>query len=197
MRTHSTTRISRPGTYSTPRTVTAQTMAALEEIDLDARQKRRCKNFFALGLLYWLYDRPIESSEKWLDRKFARVPQIAEANRRALNAGYGYGEDGHGFNVQYRVPPAPADPGEYRIINGNEAFALGSVTAARLAGKPLVYSSYPITPATDVLQHLARLKHFDVRTIQAEDEIAAMGSTIGAAFGGAFSLTGRVAPASA
>ena len=173
--------------------VTSQTMAALEETDLDARQKRRCKNFFALGLLYWLYDRPIEPSQKWLDRKFARVPQIAEANRRALNAGYRYGEDSS-FAAQYRVPAAPAEPGEYRIINGNEAFALGSVTAARLAGKPLVYSSYPITPASDVLHHLARLKHFDVRTIQAEDEIAAMGSAIGAAFGGAFSLTGTSGP---
>ena len=174
--------------------VTSQTMAALEEIDLDARQKRRCKNFFALGLLYWLYDRPIEPSQKWIDRKFARVPQIAEANRRALNAGYGYGEDSYPFAVQYRVPPAPAKPGEYRIINGNEAFALGCVTAARLAGKPLIYSSYPITPSSDVLHHLARLKHFDVRTIQAEDEIAAMGSTIGAAFGGAFSVTGTSGP---
>ncbi len=174
--------------------VTSLTMAVLEEIDLDARQKRRCKNFFALGLLYWLYDRPIEPSQKWIDRKFARVPQIAEANRRALNAGYGYGEDSYRFAVQYRVPPAPAEPGEYRIINGNEAFALGCVTAARLAGKPLIYSSYPITPASDVLHHLARLKHFDVRAIQAEDEIAAMGSAIGAAFGGAFSRTGTSGP---
>jgi 2-oxoglutarate ferredoxin oxidoreductase subunit alpha len=172
--------------------ITSLSMAALEVTDLDARQKRRCKNFFTLGLLYWLYDRPIEPSQQWLDRKFARVPQIAEANRRALNAGYGYGEDS--LAVQYRVPPAPAKPGEYRIINGNEAFALGCVTAARLAGKPLVYSSYPITPASDVLHHLARLKHFDVRAIQTEDEIAAMGSAIGAAFGGAFSVTGTSGP---
>jgi len=172
--------------------VTSQTMDALEEIDLDTRHKRRCKNFFVLGLLYWLYDRPIEPSQKWLDRKFARVPQVGAANRLALNAGYCYGEDN--FAVQYRVPPAASEPGEYRIINGNEAFALGCVTAARLAGKPLVYSSYPITPASDVLHHLARLKHFDVRPIQAEDEIAAMGSAIGAAFGGAFSVTGTSGP---
>ena len=172
--------------------VTSQTMDALEEIDLDTRHKRRCKNFFVLGLLYWLYDRPIVPSQKWLDRKFARVPQVGAANRLALNAGYRYGEDN--FAVQYRVPPAASEPGEYRIINGNEAFALGCVTAARLAGKPLVYSSYPITPASDVLHHLARLKHFDVRPIQAEDEIAAMGSTIGAAFGGAFSVTGTSGP---
>jgi 2-oxoglutarate ferredoxin oxidoreductase subunit alpha len=172
--------------------VTSLTMAALEEIDLDTRHKRRCKNFFVLGLLYWLYDRPIGPSQKWLDRKFARVPQVGAANRVALNAGYRYGEDN--FAVQYRVPAAASEPGEYRIINGNEAFALGCVTAARLAGKPLVYSSYPITPASDVLHHLARLKHFDVRPIQAEDEIAAMGSAIGAAFGGAFSVTGTSGP---
>ena len=172
--------------------VTSLTMAALEEIDLDTRHKRRCKNFFVLGLIDWLYDRPIEPSQKWLDRKFARVPQVGAANQLALNAGYRYGEDN--FAVQYRVPPAASEPGEYRIINGNEAFALGCVTAARLAGKPLVYSSYPITPASDVLHHLARLKHFDVRPIQAEDEIAAMGSAIGAAFGGAFSVTGTSGP---
>ena len=172
--------------------VTSLTMAALEEIDLDTRHKRRCKNFFVLGLIDWLYDRPIEPSQKWHERKFARVPQVGAANQLALNAGYRYGEDN--FAVQYRVPPAASEPGEYRIINGNEAFALGCVTAARLAGKPLVYSSYPITPASDVLHHLARLKHFDVRPIQAEDEIAAMGSAIGAAFGGAFSVTGTSGP---
>ena len=174
--------------------VTTLTMDALEGVDLETRQKRRCKNFFALGLLYWLYDRPIEPSEEWLERKFARIPHVAEANRLALRAGYEYGAVNHPCAGQYRIPPAPAEPGEYRIINGNEAFALGLVTAARLADKPLVYSSYPITPASDVLHHLARLKHFDVRSIQAEDEIAAMGSAIGAAYGGAFSVTGTSGP---
>ncbi|MGI9203574.1 MAG: 2-oxoacid:acceptor oxidoreductase subunit alpha [Woeseiaceae bacterium] len=174
--------------------ITTLTIDALKESELDARHKRRCKNFFALGLLYWLYDRPTEPSQKWLDRKFARVPKFAEVNRRALNAGYSHGEDNHPCRGPYRVPPAPAETGEYRLINGNEAFALGCVTAARLADKPLVYSSYPITPATDVLHHLARLKHFDVRSIQAEDEIAAMGSAIGAAYGGALSVTGTSGP---
>ncbi len=174
--------------------ITSLTDAALDGTGLETRQKRRCKNFFALGLLYWLYDRPMEHSRAWIDRKFARAPQIAEGNRHALEAGYRYPEDSDNFLVQYRVPPAPAEPGDYRIINGNEAFALGSVTAAHLAGKPLVYSSYPITPASDVLHHLARLKYLDVRTFQAEDEIAAMGSAIGAAFGGAFSLTGTSGP---
>ncbi|MHC4140636.1 MAG: 2-oxoacid:acceptor oxidoreductase subunit alpha [Planctomycetota bacterium] len=174
--------------------ITSQTLAALEGTHIEKRQKERCKNFFTLGLLYWLYDRPIESSREWIDRKFAGAPRIAEANRLALEAGYEYGEGSDRFGVQYRVPPAPKAAGDYRIVNGNEAFALGSVTAARLANKPLIYSSYPITPASDVLHHLARLKHFDVRTIQAEDEIAAMGSAIGAAFGGALSLTGTSGP---
>jgi len=174
--------------------ITTETLAALEEIELDARHKQRSKNFFALGLLYWLYDRPVEPSRKWIGKKFARAPLVAEANRSALDAGQSYGDRSDSFGVQYRVPPAPSEPGDYRMINGNEAFALGAVTAARLADKPLVYSSYPITPATDVLHHLARLKHLDVRTIQAEDEIAAMGSAIGVAFGGAFSLTGTSGP---
>jgi 2-oxoglutarate ferredoxin oxidoreductase subunit alpha len=155
--------------------VTSQTKTALKEIDLDARSKRRCKNFFVLGLLYWLYGRPAEPSCEWVDKKFSRAPQIAAANRRALEAGYAYAQQGDSFDAQFQVPPAPAVPGEYRIVDGNEAFALGSVTAARLAEKPLIYSSYPITPA-------------------AEDEIAAMGSAVGAAFGGAFSLTGTSGP---
>lgn len=174
--------------------ISTQTKGVLEDIDLDSSKKRQCKNFFALGLLYWLFDRPMEPSRKWIKRKFARVGQISEANLLVLEAGYDYGAKSNSFGVQYDVPPAPAKPGDYRIINGNEAFALGSVTAARLANKPLIYSSYPITPASDVLHQLARLKHFDVRTIQAEDEIAAMGSAIGAAFGGCFSLTGTSGP---
>ena len=174
--------------------ISTQTKGVLEDIDLDSSKKRQCKNFFALGLLYWLFDRPMEPSRKWIKRKFARVEQISEANLLVLEAGYDYGAKSNSFGVQYDVPPAPAKPGDYRIINGNEAFALGSVTAARLANKPLIYSSYPITPASDVLHQLARLKHFDVRTIQAEDEIAAMGSAIGAAFGGGFSLTGTSGP---
>jgi len=174
--------------------ITTETLAALADVDLGARQKQRCKNFFALGLLYWLYDRPVESTREWIDKKFARAPQVAEANSRALDGGQRYGDHSDTFDVQYRVPAAPTQPGDYRMISGNEAFSLGAVTAARLADKPLVYSSYPITPATDVLHHLSRLKHLDVRPIQAEDEIAAMGSAIGAAFGGAFSLTGTSGP---
>jgi 2-oxoglutarate ferredoxin oxidoreductase subunit alpha len=170
------------------------TAGALEEVDLDHRAKQRCKNFFALGLLYWLFDRPLDASLAWIQQKFASADRVAEANTLALRAGYHYGDTTESFTVRYQVSRAPTTPGTYRLVNGNEAVALGFVTAARLAGKPLVYSSYPITPATDVLQELARLKHLDVRPIQCEDEIAAMGSTIGAAFGGAFAVTGTSGP---
>lgn len=174
--------------------ITTLTVNALEDVDLDNRGKRRCKNFFALGLAYWLYGRPLEPTLRWIEGKFSKVPHVAEANRRALETGYRLGETEESFAVNYIVARAPTEPGTYRIVNGNEASALGFATAARLAGKPLVYSSYPITPATEVLHELAKLKHLDVRTIQYEDEIAAMGSAIGAAFGGTFSLTGTSGP---
>jgi 2-oxoglutarate ferredoxin oxidoreductase subunit alpha len=174
--------------------ITTLTVNALENVDLNNRGKQRCKNFFALGLVYWLYGRPLEPTLRWIEEKFAKAPQVAEANRRALETGYRLGETEESFAVNYVVRKAPTEPGTYRIVNGNEASALGFATAARLAGKSLVYSSYPITPATDVLHELAKLKHLDVRTIQYEDEIAAMGSAIGAAFGGAFSLTGTSGP---
>jgi len=170
--------------------MTTLTLSALEDIELGIKEKRRCKNFFALGLLYQLFDRPVEPSRQWIGKKFGKVPAVAEANLRALETGYAH----EAFQVRFEVPAAIKLEGDYRIVKGNEAFALGSVTAAQLAGKPLVYSSYPITPATDVLHELSRLKHLDVRTVQAEDEIAAMGSAIGAAFGGAMSLTGTSGP---
>ncbi|MGB5427073.1 MAG: 2-oxoacid:acceptor oxidoreductase subunit alpha [Gammaproteobacteria bacterium] len=173
---------------------TTLTLNALNDLDLKRTVKARCKNFFMLGLVYWLYERPLEQSLKWIERKFSRMPLVAEANRLALQAGYHYGETAEAFAVQYTVPGARGEAGTWRIINGNEAAALGFVTAAQLADKPLVYSSYPITPATDVLNHLARWKHMDVRTIQTEDEIAAIGSAIGAAYGGAFSVTGTSGP---
>ena len=143
---------------------------------------------------YWLYGQPLEPTLRWIESKFSKAPDVAEANRRALETGYQYGETEESFAVNYLVPKAPTEPGTYRIVNGSEACAMGFATAARLAAKPLIYSSYPITPATDVLHALARLKHLDVRTIQYEDEIAAMGSAIGAAFGGTFSLTGTSGP---
>lgn len=174
--------------------VSSLTLRALEGLDLKRSAKNRCKNFFTLGLAYWLYDRTLQRSLDWIGKKFAHSPAIAEANRRALKAGYHYGETTEAFDVQWQIRPTVRQPGTYRIINGNEATALGLVTAAQLAGKPLVYSSYPITPASDILHHLSRWKHLDVRTIQAEDEIAAMGSTIGAAYGGAFAVTGTSGP---
>jgi 2-oxoglutarate ferredoxin oxidoreductase subunit alpha len=154
----------------------------------------RCKNFFALGLCFWMFDRPLEPTLKWISERFAKKPVLAEANSRALKAGYYFGETSEAFQERYRVPPAQLPPGTYRKITGNEGLALGLVTAARLAGKPLFYGSYPITPASDVLHFLAPLRHFDVRTFQAEDEIAAIGSCIGAAFGGAFAATATSGP---
>jgi len=177
-----------------PVPATTLTINALDALDLKRTVKTRCKNFFTLGLVYWLYERPLEQSLEWIDRKFHGNPLVAQANRLALQAGYHYGETAEAFAVQYTIPGARNAAGTYRIINGNEASALGFVTAANLANKPLVYSSYPITPATDVLNHLSRWKHMDVRTIQTEDEIAAMGSAIGAAYGGAFSVTGTSGP---
>ncbi len=174
--------------------ISSLVLNALADVELDKRSKTRCKNFLALGLLFWLYDRPLDTTLAWIASKFARAPAIAEANKRALEAGHAYGETSEAFSSRYSIPERRLEPGTYRIISGNEASALGFVTAARLAGKPLVYSSYPITPATDVLHHLSRLKRFDVRTLQVEDEIAAMGSAIGAAFGGAFSVTGTSGP---
>lgn len=174
--------------------VTTLTLNALDSLDLKRAAKTRCKNFFTLGLVYWLYGRSLAQSLDWIDKKFSRMPLVAAANRLALQAGYHYGETSEAFAVQWTVPGARKEAGCYRIINGNEASALGFVTAAQLADKPLVYSSYPITPATDVLNHLSRWKHMDVRTIQTEDEIAAMGSAIGAAYGGAFSVTGSSGP---
>jgi 2-oxoglutarate/2-oxoacid ferredoxin oxidoreductase subunit alpha len=174
--------------------VTTLTLNALESLELKRSSKIRCKNFFALGLVYWLYDRPLAQSLAWIRKKFAGMPPVAEANRLALQAGYHYGETAGAFSVQWQIRKAPGRPGTYRLVNGNEAAALGLVTAARLAGKPLVYSSYPITPASEILHTLSRWKHMDVRTIQAEDEIAAMGATIGAAYGGALAVTGTSGP---
>jgi 2-oxoglutarate ferredoxin oxidoreductase subunit alpha len=177
-----------------PVPMSSLTLKALETVELKHAAKRRCKNFFALGLVYWLYSRPLEQSLAWIASKFAGHPLMAEANRRALQAGYHYGETSETFAVQGSIPRAAVAAGRYRMINGNEAMALGLVTAAQLAQQALVYSSYPITPASEILHHLARWKHLDVRSIQAEDEIAAMGSTIGAAYGGAFAATGTSGP---
>ncbi len=169
--------------------------SALEGIEgLTAKDIDRCKNFFALGLTFWIYDRPLEPSLDYIAKKFAKNPAIMAANQTALRSGYSVGHNTEAFQTRYRIRRATLSPGIYRKITGNEALALGLVTAAQKGGKPLFYGSYPITPASDILHALSSLKHFDVRTFQAEDEIAAMGAVIGAAFGGAFSVTGTSGP---
>lgn len=161
---------------------------------LSIKEVDRSRNFFALGLTFWIYDRPLDSTLEWIEDKFKKNPAVQEANRRALQAGYHFGDTSELFSTRYKVKPAALPAGDYRKVTGNEAVALGMVTAAALAGKPLVYCTYPITPASDILHFLAPLRNFDVRTYQAEDEIAAMGATIGAAFGGAFAATGTSGP---
>ncbi len=168
---------------------------ALTEIEgLSTKEIDRSRNFFALGITFWIFDRPLEPTLNWIDQKFGRQPAIAQANKLALQAGYSVGHNTEAFQTRYRIRRAHLQPGMYRKITGNEAVSLGLVTAAVKAGKPLFYGSYPITPASDILHTLAALKHFDVRTFQAEDEIAAIGSAIGAAFGGAFAVTGTSGP---
>jgi 2-oxoglutarate ferredoxin oxidoreductase subunit alpha len=167
---------------------------ALEGLDMTSKQVDLIKNFFALGLMFWLYERSMDPTLRWIEQRFAARPVIAEANRRALKAGYAFGETTEMFHTTYKVPPARLAPGTYRNITGNEATALGFVTAARLAKRDLVYGSYPITPASDILHALASYKSFGVKTFQAEDEIAAIGSAIGASYGGALGLTASSGP---
>ena len=175
--------------------LTSANRKALEEVEgLSTREVDRCKNLFALGVTYWMFDRPIETTLGWIAKKFASRPQIVEGNSKALKAGFHFGETAGLFSTHYRVKKRPVQPGSYRNITGNQATALGFLAAARQAGKPLVYASYPITPATDVLHELARYKHLDIRTFQAEDEIAAACAAIGASFGGSLALTGTSGP---
>lgn len=179
--------------YEVP--VTTLNRNAVQGVEgLSAKEIDRSQNFFALGLVYWVYDRPLDNTTAWVKKQFAKRPEIVEANLRALQAGYFYGDTTEAFQSRYRVRPAALPSGTYRKISGNEATAIGLVTAANKAGKPLFYGSYPIPPASDILHFLAALRHFDVLTYQAEDEIAAMGATIGAAFGGAFAVTGTSGP---
>ncbi|HZU37512.1 MAG TPA: 2-oxoacid:acceptor oxidoreductase family protein, partial [Gemmataceae bacterium] len=168
--------------------------AAVAECKLTPREADRCKNFFALGLVYWLYERSMEPTLRWIRDKFGKNAAVLEANTRSLKAGYNFGETTEALPVHYRVPPATIKPGKYRKITGNEALAMGMVSAATLANLPLVYCSYPITPASDILHYLADMKRFGIRTIQAEDEIAAAGMAIGASFGGGLGVTATSGP---
>jgi 2-oxoglutarate/2-oxoacid ferredoxin oxidoreductase subunit alpha len=178
--------------------VTKLTREAVKESGLTStRDQDRCKNFFALGLVYWMYERPLESTLKWIKDKFGKKADnlpVLEANTRAVKAGYNYGETVEVMPVQYKVAKAPIEPGTYRKITGNEAIALGLVAAAHAAQKTLVYSGYPITPASSILEQLADMKRHGVKTLQAEDEIAACGVAIGASFGGAIGVTGTSGP---
>jgi 2-oxoglutarate/2-oxoacid ferredoxin oxidoreductase subunit alpha len=167
---------------------------SLDGLDMTSKQKDLTKNFFALGIMFWLYGRDMDATVRWIDDKFGKRPVIAEANKRALKAGYAFGETTEIFHTHYRVAPAKLAPGTYRNITGNEATALGLLAASKLAKRPLFYGSYPITPASDILHQLSGYKSFGVKTFQAEDEIAAIGAAIGASYGGALGLTASSGP---
>ena len=170
------------------------TSAALDGSELSNKEKGRSKNFFALGLVFWMYGREPEAEIRRIHQQFAKKPEFGEANVKVFKAGYHYGETAEVFQTTYKVPAATFSPGMYRNITGNEAMAVGLVVGAELAGKKLFYSGYPITPASSILHTLAKYKNFGTLTFQAEDEIAAMGAAIGAAYGGAIAVTASSGP---
>jgi 2-oxoglutarate/2-oxoacid ferredoxin oxidoreductase subunit alpha len=174
--------------------LTKMTRAALKDLGLDAKSMDRCKNFFALGMCYWLYNRSMEPTHGWLEEKFKSKQQLVQANKLAMKAGYSYCEATEAFQISYEIPPAKLAPGVYRNISGNAALALGFVAASQKAGIPLFLGSYPITPASDILHELSMYKDFGVITFQAEDEIAAITSAIGAAYAGALGITSTSGP---
>jgi 2-oxoglutarate/2-oxoacid ferredoxin oxidoreductase subunit alpha len=170
------------------------TKVALEHLGLDAKSVSRCKNFFALGMCYWLYNRSMEGTVRYIDEKFSKKPLLVEANKLAMKAGYSYCEATEAFQISYEIPPAQLEPGLYRNMSGNQALALGFVTASQKSGLKLFQGSYPITPASDILHELSQYKDFGVITFQAEDEIAAITSAIGAAYAGALAITTTSGP---
>ncbi|GAA4424191.1 2-oxoacid:acceptor oxidoreductase subunit alpha [Actinokineospora soli] len=170
------------------------TQGALADTGLGKKDAERCKNMFALGLLSWMYHRPTEGTERFLREKFARKPDIAEANVLAFRAGWNYGETTEAFAVTYEVAPAKLNPGTYRQITGNTALAYGLVAAAECSKLPVFLGTYPITPASDILHELSKLKHFGITTFQAEDEIAGIGAALGASYGGALGVTSTSGP---
>ena len=174
--------------------MTTLTLGAVESIGATKKDGERAKNMFALGLLSWMYGRPVTTSEAFVREKFARKPEIAEANVLALRAGWNYGETTEAFGTTYEVAPAKLEPGEYRQISGNTALAYGLVAAGQLAGTQVVLGSYPITPASDILHELSKYKNFNVLTFQAEDEIAGIGAALGASYGGALGVTSTSGP---
>ncbi len=174
--------------------MTRLTRESVKETGLSVKESDRCKNFFAMGLTFWLYDRPLDPTLRFIDAKFKAKPEVAEANRRALMAGYHYGETTEAFASQYRVAKAKLPAGVYRNITGNQALAWGLIAAANLSNSDLFFGTYPITPASDILHELSRHKNFGVRTFQAEDEIAAVTAALGASFGGAMGVTASSGP---
>lgn len=174
--------------------MTSLTRGAVEPTGLSVKLADRCKNFFAMGLVFWLYGRDVEPTLRFIEDKFASKPDIAEANRLALKAGWNYGETTEDFASTYQVPAAELEPGTYKNVMGNQALAWGLIAAAKLSDKQLFLGSYPITPASDILHELSKHKHFGVRTFQAEDEIAAVCSAVGAAFGGSMAVTTSSGP---
>jgi 2-oxoglutarate ferredoxin oxidoreductase subunit alpha len=178
-----------------PIPISSLTINAVAPAGLSTKQASLCKNMFTLGIVSWLYDRTIDAITAFIDKRYGKSrPEMAAANKLALQAGYHYAETVEMFTGKFHVSAANLPPGTYRRITGNEATAMGVLAAAELSGRPLFYASYPITPASDILHELSKLRHFGVRTIQAEDEIAAMGIAIGAAYGGALGLTGTSGP---
>lgn len=166
----------------------------LKDTDLTKAQITRCKNFYLLGIMYWMYDLPVDPTLKWMEEKFKKTPNLVEANKKVLMGGYSYAESTEIFDARFSVRKEPITPGRYRNLTGNEAIAYGLIAASKLAKKELYYGSYPITPASEILQELAKHKSFGVKVFQAEDEIAAVCSCIGAAFAGNLAATGTSGP---
>ena len=178
--------------YSLP--ISKMNEEALKGLPVNKKEIDRSKNLFALGIMYWLYDRPLEGTMKWIDQKFGKVPNIAEANKKSLQAGFNFGDTCEMFPNTYQVHQADLPAGKYRQITGNRGIALGIAAGAQLSGKPVFYGSYPITPASDILHEISNYKNYGITTFQAEDEIAAVCSAIGASFAGNIGVTGTSGP---
>src|SRR6516162_7966498 len=169
--------------------VTKMTREALKDISMGTKEKDRAKNMFVLGFLYWMYNRDMDNTIQFLKDKFGKKPEILQSNIKALQAGYNYGDTTETFTTTYKVEKAKMEPGVYRGVMGNQALSYGLIAASEKSGLPLFLGSYPITSASDILHELARHKNFGVKTFQAEDEIAAITSAIGAAYGGQLGVT--------